>query len=105
MTSRAVVGGACRTTGPVVMSRVARNQESSTLCARVGLTFGPVSGGGSGCRTSNSSTHVDVMVYNFTSPTQTQLNYNVFDFGNGRVLDQSGWQPGGAGNGCPRAIP
>lgn len=102
ITTRSVLSGACRTTGPVVMQRLPASSTTQTICNRLGLTYGPVSSGGYACRTTSSSTQQAVMYYNFTSATQSQLNYNVFDWDGRRMLDQSGWQPGGAGNGCPR---
>ncbi|MCA9547623.1 MAG: hypothetical protein KC613_24640 [Myxococcales bacterium] len=105
ITTRTIATGRCNVTGPVVMRRLPKTSTSRTICSNVGLTYGPVSTGGNGCRTSSSSTEQAVMYYNYTSATQTQLNYNVFDWNGARALDSSGWQPAGPGNGCARSIP
>lgn len=104
MTTRTIATNTCNTHGPLVMQQLPASSITTSICTGVNLRYAVSAAGVKMCVDARS-VQVAVMYYNFTSATQTQLNYNVFDNGAGRVLDQSGWQPGGAGNGCPRSIP
>jgi hypothetical protein len=102
ITTRNIATNACRTTGPVVMNRAGARQITNTVCGSLGLSLIRLASGASAC-SSDRRTETPVYYYNFTSLTQTQLNYEVREYGvNGQILDRSGWQPGGPGNGCPR---
>jgi hypothetical protein len=83
------------------MSPASQGSFSVDFCAGLGLIYKVFNGGVKGCVRYESSPHPEpVYCYKF-SERYEQVNYNVVDYGNGRVICSSGWQPGPA-NGCPR---